>query len=242
MATDHEVGAGFQNWAPILGRWTLRSDEAIYAGVKDENAYGLLRAPDSVGVSGGSVACTMMFPPSPGDEPEPQGRIVFGFNPRTQQHYSAGLGGFRALYTVEQYIPDRGFSPLFATGRPDALRRERPLRVAVYLGGQAVLLDVDDVVVAEVQLPSPIESHYVGLVARGRGQVHFSNVVAAGQARRAFIVMQFGEPFDTLYDQVISPVCIELGFEPIRADEFTGPGLIIRDILRSYSGRRCGNC
>jgi hypothetical protein len=230
--TDVQPFAPFSRWAPILGRWSLEGYNATYQGQgagADDPAIGLLRAPDSFGLTAGLLSTTIRFPR--GDEKEPQGRIVFGFNPRTQAHYSAGLGGWRALYTIEQFLPQEGYVPVATIGRPEALERDRPYEVAVYLGGQSAMLDIDDVVVLDVPLPVPAEGSYIGLTARGRANVEFANFSSHGQAPEAFIVMQFGEPFDALYEEVIAPVCVEMGFQPVRADEFTGPGIIMQDII-----------
>jgi nucleoside 2-deoxyribosyltransferase len=45
--------------------------------------------------------------------------------------------------------------------------------------------------------------------------------------------MQFGEPFDSLYNEVIKQVALDMGFEPFRADDVFRPGVIIQDIIRS---------
>ena len=43
--------------------------------------------------------------------------------------------------------------------------------------------------------------------------------------------MQFTEPFDSLYAEVIGPVCEELQFHAYRADEVFRPGPILQDIV-----------
>jgi hypothetical protein len=53
---------------------------------------------------------------------------------------------------------------------------------------------------------------------------------APSAERTAFVVMQFGEPYDALYERVIGPVCLEQGLEPVRADDIFGPGVIVDDI------------
>lgn len=50
---------------------------------------------------------------------------------------------------------------------------------------------------------------------------------------KAFVVMQFTEKFNELYDNVIKPVCEQKGLEPIRADDMYSNGLIIHDIIQS---------
>ena len=43
--------------------------------------------------------------------------------------------------------------------------------------------------------------------------------------------MEFTEPFDSLYAEVIRPVCEDLELEPYRADDVFRPGLILQDII-----------
>jgi hypothetical protein len=222
----------FSGWAPVLGRWETHPDGAVYTGPEDptEPAVGMLIAPDSVGVMAGVISVHMRFPSDP-QEQEPQGRLVFGFTPRAGQHYSAGLGGYRALYCVEAFLPSEGYVSLSTLGRADALQRDRDYDVTVTLLGQRAILDVDGVAIADVSLPSPLEGSQVGLTARGRSTVEFHSFLSLGEQPEAFIVMKFGEPYDTLYREVIAPVCAELGYQPVRADEFSGPGVIIEDII-----------
>jgi hypothetical protein len=229
---ESEPNVDFTGWAPIIGRWDLEPDRARYRGPESasgEPAVGLLRAPDSLGLTAGRISTILEFPAD--QEEEPQGRIVFGFNPRSQHHYSAGLGGYGSLYCVEELVPREGYVPLATWGRAEALQRDRPYLVSVYLRGQSVALDVDDVVIADVALPTSLQGAYLGLTARGIGAVEFTHFVADGQTPEAFVVMKYGEPFDTLYNEVIGPVCLEMGYFPVRADEYAGPGLIMQDIL-----------
>ena len=50
----------------------------------------------------------------------------------------------------------------------------------------------------------------------------------------AFVIMQFGEDFDALYNDVIIPVCKELGYGPVRADNCYGE-IILEDIVKGIS-------
>ena len=42
--------------------------------------------------------------------------------------------------------------------------------------------------------------------------------------------MQFSEPYDTLYKEVIEPKGKEAGFDVIRIDDLKRPGIIFQDI------------
>jgi len=45
--------------------------------------------------------------------------------------------------------------------------------------------------------------------------------------------MQFTESFNTLYEEVIKPVCREFGYQAVRADDRFNSGLIINEIIQS---------
>jgi nucleoside 2-deoxyribosyltransferase len=44
--------------------------------------------------------------------------------------------------------------------------------------------------------------------------------------------MQFGAPYDALYQEVIQPVSHRAGFKALRADDVYRPGVILQDIIR----------
>jgi len=45
--------------------------------------------------------------------------------------------------------------------------------------------------------------------------------------------MQFGVPYDTLYQEVIQPVSRKAGFRVLRGDDVFRPGVILQDIIHS---------
>jgi nucleoside 2-deoxyribosyltransferase len=47
--------------------------------------------------------------------------------------------------------------------------------------------------------------------------------------------MQFAEPYNSLYTEVIKPVAVRLGFDAFRADDVFRPGIILQDIIRSIA-------
>lgn len=49
----------------------------------------------------------------------------------------------------------------------------------------------------------------------------------------AFVVMQFTDEFNALYQEVIAPVCDLFDFTAVRADDIYNNGLIVEDIARS---------
>ena len=60
----------------------------------------------------------------------------------------------------------------------------------------------------------------------------FNNFHTSADEPNVFVVMQFGEPYDSLYREVIKPVCSKKGFKAFRADDVFKPGVILQDIRR----------
>jgi hypothetical protein len=71
----------------------------------------------------------------------------------------------------------------------------------------------------------------VGLFAWGRSKVHFEHTTIETADPKAFVVMQFGGPYDAIYHDVIKPVCKSKGFDAFRADDVYRPGIILQDII-----------
>ncbi|EOV5432327.1 hypothetical protein J0J26_24155 [Vibrio vulnificus] len=67
----------------------------------------------------------------------------------------------------------------------------------------------------------------------GPSAATITDVLVKDDKPKAFVVMQFTEQFNELYENVIKPVCESVGLEPIRADDMYTNGLIIFDIIQS---------
>jgi nucleoside 2-deoxyribosyltransferase len=53
--------------------------------------------------------------------------------------------------------------------------------------------------------------------------------------------MQYGEPFDTIYRDVVKPEGDRLHLQIVRVDELAGPGIIFEDIKRQISESKIVN-
>ncbi len=125
-----------------------------------------------------------------------------------------------------------GWRPLVATGQLQNLRSDRDYELQVNLSGQELRVLVDGVPVLQHLLSRPLEGRQIGLIAAGNNEVLFSDLAFSGGRPRAFVVMQFAEPYDTFYREVIQKQAEAAGFEVFRIDEKAGPGVIFQDIQR----------
>lgn len=77
------------------------------------------------------------------------------------------------------------------------------------------------------------EQHYVfAELGAARSAYSVGEYVFVAGRPRAFVVMQFAEPYDTFYKEVIQSQADAAGFDVIRIDEKAGPGVIFQDIQR----------
>jgi hypothetical protein len=159
-------------------------------------------------------------------------RILIGYNATTGGYYSVGLGGYRAAYLVDTYIPTRGWHAEVQRGDASQLLLNHSYALEVEIKGQQISFSVDGVRVIDTTLPVPLQGDQAGLFSLGTSEVRFENFELNGSASTVFVVMQFGEPYDALYKEVIDPVAQKLGFTAVRADDVYRPGIILEDIRR----------
>ena len=213
-------------WAAMSGAWSFRESGAEYT-----RAGG---SPQPVGVAlssarirNGRLSAQIRL----GNPEENAGRLLLGYNTATGGYYSAGLGGYGRAYVIDEHVPGLGWQAVKHAGRVSQLQPSTVYNVEVDVRGQRLCLTVDGIDLIDQHLPHPLEGDQAGLFAWGPGPITFENVEWSGGRPRAFVVMQFTEPFDSLYAEVIRPVCEELRFDAYRADDVFRPGLILQDII-----------
>lgn len=216
--------------APLAGRWQLRADSALYEG-HHENApapFGLVIGDDRLRMRSGRIRATVVFP----KQHNSVGRVVFGHNAATGAYFSAGIGGYGFAYLLDEYIPGTGWHGRRTEGSENNLTTGAPYNVEVHLRGQRVRLFVNSVRVLEGSLPYPLTDDQVGLFAWGDAPVQFSKFAVEINEPQTFVVTQYGEPYETLFKDVIEPVAKGMGFFPYRAKDVYRPGLVLEDIIQ----------
>jgi hypothetical protein len=67
----------------------------------------------------------------------------------------------------------------------------------------------------------------------GKFEIHDIIIHAPDSKKSAFVVMQFTEEYDDLYEDVIKPVTEQFGYECVRADKLSASTPILNDIIQS---------
>jgi hypothetical protein len=115
--------------------------------------------------------------------------------------------------------------------------------VAVTVAGSEIRLTVDevDVVTGHAQVEMAQAAVFLQIVgnpdpaaaAQPERSVTVRNITIEARKPKAFVVMQFTEEFNALFKEVIQPMCVDFGYDVIRADDIYNNGLIISDIVQS---------
>jgi hypothetical protein len=215
-----------ENFVPIAGSWRFAGANASYLGPTDSNnPFGLCLAPKRFRSGTITVEATL-------SDTAQMARVVVGYNAATEAYYAVGLGGFGYAFVIVEFIPGRGWNGVKVYGSSSQLQLKRPYHLAVEVSGQRVLLSVDSVQVVDFTLPSPLQGDQTGLYAGGTSEIQFQNFRVSTKDPSIFVVMQFGAPYDALYQEVIQPVSHKAGFKALRADDVYRPGVILQDIIR----------
>lgn len=224
------------NWAPILGQWEIGEARLQFQG-QDQNAsahgqsFPMGLAVSNVVMQNGTCRVKIRFS-APFGGSEQAGGIVLGYRSPEQHYIFAELGAAGSAYSVGEFVSGFGWRPLVATGQLQNLKSDRDYLLQVNLSGQELKVQVDSVPLLQHLLSHPLEGRQVGLIAAGNRDVSFSDFDVSSGRPRAFVVMQFAEPYDTFYREVIQKQAEAAGFEVFRIDEKAGPGVIFQDIQR----------
>lgn len=93
-------------------------------------------------------------------------------------------------------------------------------------------MTVDDVRVSLHVFDKPVAPGQVGLFAVGRGRVEFEDFSVDRRPGRVFVVMQFTDPYQQLYREVIRPVVESFDLKAYHVGEVFSPGIILNDIAQ----------
>lgn len=217
-----------KNWAAISGLWDFRGLKVEYLGPDDDQTpCGIALTPSRV--RSGHVSVKLRFK----DFDKHAGRILLGYNTTTGGYYSIGLGGYGYAYVVDEFVPGKGWRGVVTKGSKSQILNDKTYYIKVEIRGQTVSLTVDDIRILDCTLPQPLSGSQTGLFAWGPGTISFEDLEWSGDNPQVFVVMQFSEPYDSIYEKVILPTCKKNGFEVLRADDVFKPGIILQDIIQA---------
>ncbi|MPZ48834.1 MAG: hypothetical protein GEU75_05890 [Dehalococcoidia bacterium] len=187
------------------------------------------------GLQDGDIEVSVTFDSEIAQSPRfsTMGALMLRHAPQTNSYLTAGLGGYGAAYVIAVYRPSTEWQILGGVGSFNEIEAGRTYRLKTKMLGPRVILSVDGIEVVNIELPADLMlGSQLGLFAQGDNLVKFEDLTITAEKPRAFAIMEYAPEFDSLYRNVIEPIAQEQNLNMRRADEITGPGVIVQDIIR----------
>ena len=141
-----------------------------------------------------------------------------------------GLNVFNNAYGIALFQKNQWTTAASAAlGDHPPTQKWIPLEIRVM--GSVIQLFVSGVRVCTTS--QPVYKTQLGIFFRGVTPVQVRNFRVESEKPAAFIVMQFTDEYNSLYQDVIKPTCESFGYSVVRGDDPNLNGPIIDDITRS---------
>lgn len=225
-----------KQWLALNGNFSEKNGKIIFHGglmdpsnevttpINALGKFGLLLFEDVL--SNGEITATVEFESlDPFDEAE----ILFNFQNDTN-FMCAGIANCPAKYEYKAFNGQWNFIKLAGV---NSQLTHKKYELMIRLVGSTVELYINNIRAFSALSASPIEKTNIGLWVRSKSSITISNYKAIYQKATAFVVSQFGGDYDTLYSEVIKPICEHSGFSAIRGDEMATNSMILDDIILS---------
>ncbi len=143
---------------------------------------------------------------------------------------SVGLNTNGYLYGIIKLSNNR-WENLYVTGQQDTFELTKEHRVKLKISGSIIELFVMGVKVATAY--EEIRKAQIRLLLQSSKKIEIKNFKVFDQKPKAFVIMQFSDDYNQLYEEVIRPVTEEFGIQCVRADEYHTTNPILEDIVNS---------
>jgi hypothetical protein len=178
-------------------------------------------------------------------EEMPVAEIVIGFDHNTKYMNVVGFGGGIAMLSIREFGAQTGpdaqgkWIDHKSFGDRANLRAKKKYHLAIALLGSRLTVEVDGVRMAEQSDPwIRNKPNQVGIFCQSSKRIFINKINVTTTKPKAFVVMQFSDPYNDVHGQVIKKICSEFEIEDIRADEIYGPGSVIEDIVAGIATSR----
>lgn len=232
-------GLGPLAWAAFFGRWKFNDNEVRYLagepwGVVESQPPAVGLAVSNRRVQDGVLEVRVALASIESGKHQGAG-VVIGYASPNERYVYAQLAAGSSAYSIREFLPEHGWKPLAAAGAKSNLQPNRAYEIVVSVRGQKIRLDVDGVRIIEHIDSAPLPGYQIALIAAGEAECVLTDLAVNAERPRVFVAMQFGEPFDKIYSEVIRPESEKLNLQVVRIGELARPGIIFEDIRRQIA-------
>ncbi|MBT97772.1 MAG: hypothetical protein CL902_03985 [Dehalococcoidia bacterium] len=221
------------NWVSLLGNYRLEDGNVVFNGgvFTEDSGQTTIEVGNFVcdrELGDGTISSTIIFHDDPSLS---SAGLILYYHPSTGAFVAVRIGGDTLVsvrtFTNQQWI-DHG-----SHGPSGQLKEDQPYQVVVHVVGSRVRVSLDGIQIIDVSLSFTLPRGQTGIWASGLNDISFIDFDVEPERPKLFVVMQFTEPFNDLYSEVIQKIGEDSGFTVNRADETYGPGVVIADIAQS---------
>ncbi len=116
-------------------------------------------------------------------------------------------------------------------GKLEDFELNTEIKFQITVSGSQLNLLINNIQLCSANIP--IKLNPVEFEIWSTGEFEIYNIIKHSSKPRAFVVMQFSQEYNELYEEVIRPVTEKYGYECIRADEYYTGTPILNDIIKS---------
>jgi hypothetical protein len=145
---------------------------------------------------------------------------------------TAGLNTNGFLYGIIKLVGTK-WENLSVTGIQNTFETGKEYNIKIKIEGSIIELYVNGVKVCSAF--ERIRKSQLRLLLQGSKPIEIKNFKVSEQNPKAFVIMQFSDEYNQLYEEVIRPVTEEFGILCVRADEYHTTNPIIEDIINSIT-------
>lgn len=143
-----------------------------------------------------------------------------------------GLNASGSLFGITKYHhKTKRWEWQNGSGFTENLELDKQYKLKIIVIGSLLTLYVNNIKISDST--QYIRKSQIKFFISSSDEVEITDLNATVKKPKAFIVMQFSDEFNKLYNEVIKPICEEYGLECERADEFYTSTPIIADIVNS---------
>lgn len=215
------------SWLPIWGNPTVKKDEINFTPQQDEEG----KVVDFENQKGQKLRTNIKFQEGEIEfkakisSPKDKIQLLLGVD--SNEQLNIGINSSIAAYGIAKMINGK-YEHLSKNGVGVEVVTNEWLQINIRCSGSNISLYINDVKVCTAS--SNIHSSQLEIIYRGIGDASIRDFKVKSEQPKAFIVMQFTEEFNSLYTEVIKPICEDYGYEVVRADNIYTNTQLIQDI------------
>lgn len=224
-----------RTWISLFGKFGIEGKDFIFKGGTTAMTDGS-SAPEignfitNEEFGAGEISAIITFLDSVADSAL---QFILFYDSKHQAFIAAGIDRY-SLSTVRTWTGSE-FRIHDSRGDHNQLLVNTEYLLQVKVAGSRVSCSINGVKITTVDLPFPLPKGQCGIWSQSNHNIQVSNYQVKRELPNVFVVMQFSQPYNELYSEVIKPVCESFGLRVQRVDECYGPGQIISDIERQIA-------